>query len=41
MAKTDITYRASLDPQGVKDGANAVKGEFKKLNDSFEGVAAA
>ena len=41
MAKTDITYRASLDPQGVKEGANAVKGEFKKLNDSFEGVAAA
>ena len=41
MAKTDITYRASLDPQGVKDGANAVKGEFNKLNDSFEGVAAA
>ena len=41
MAKTDITYRATLDPQGVKEGANAVKGEFKKLNDSFEGVAAA
>lgn len=41
MAKTDITYRASLDPTGVKEGANAVKGEFKKLNDSFEGVAAA
>ena len=41
MAKTDITYRATLDPQGVKDGANAVKGEFNKLNDSFEGVAAA
>ena len=41
MAKTDITYRATLDPQGIKEGANAVKGEFKKLNDSFEGVAAA
>ena len=41
MAKTDITYRATLDPQGVKEGANAVKGEFNKLNDSFEGVAAA
>ena len=41
MAKTDITYRASLDPTGIKEGANAVKGEFKKLNDSFEGVAAA
>ena len=41
MAKTDITYRASLDPTGLKEGANAVKGEFKKLNDSFEGVAAA
>ena len=41
MAKTDITYRASLDPTGVKEGANAVKGEFNKLNDSFEGVAAA
>ena len=41
MAKTDITYRASLDPKGVKEGANAVKGEFNKLNDSFEGVAAA
>ena len=41
MAKTDITYRASLDPQGVKEGANAVKGEFNKLNDSFAGVAAA
>lgn len=41
MAKTDITYRASLDPTGVKEGANAVNGEFKKLNDSFEGVAAA
>lgn len=41
MAKTDITYRASLDPTGVKEGANAVKGEFKKLNGSFEGVAAA
>ena len=41
MAKTDITYRATLDPQGVKEGANAVKGEFKKLNDSFAGVAAA
>lgn len=41
MAKTDITYRATLDPQGVKEGANAVNGEFKKLNDSFEGVAAA
>ena len=41
MAKTDITYRATLDPQGVKEGANAVKGEFNKLNDSFSGVAAA
>ena len=41
MAKTDITYRATLDPQGVKEGANAVKGEFNKLNDSFAGVAAA
>lgn len=41
MAKTDITYRATLDPQGVKEGANAVKGEFNKLNDSFKGVAAA
>ena len=41
MAKTDITYRASLDPTGVKEGANAVKGEFNKLNDSFAGVAAA
>ena len=41
MAKTDITYRASLDPTGVKEGANAVKGEFNKLNDSFKGVAAA
>ena len=41
MAKTDITYRATLDPQGVKEGANAVKGEFNKLNDSFQGVAAA
>lgn len=41
MAKTDITYRASLDPTGIKEGANAVKGEFNKLNDSFEGVAAA
>lgn len=41
MAKTDITYRATLDPQGIKEGANAVKGEFNKLNDSFEGVAAA
>ena len=41
MAKTDITYRASLDPTGVKEGANAVNGEFNKLNDSFEGVAAA
>lgn len=41
MAKTDITYRATLDPQGVKEGANAVNGEFNKLNDSFEGVAAA
>lgn len=41
MAKTDITYRASLDPKGIKEGVNAVKGEFKKLNDSFEGVAAA
>ena len=41
MAKTDITYRASLDPQGVKEGANAVKGESNKLNDSFAGVAAA
>ena len=41
MAKTDITYRASLDPTGVKEGANSVKGEFNKLNDSFKGVAAA
>ena len=41
MAKTDITYRATLDPQGIKEGANAVKGEFNKLNDSFSGVAAA
>ena len=41
MAKTDITYRASLDPTGIKEGANAVKGEFNKLNDSFAGVAAA
>lgn len=41
MAKTDITYRATLDPQGVKEGANAVKGEFNKLNDSFKGVSAA
>ena len=41
MAKTDITYRATLDPQGVKEGANAVNGEFNKLNDSFKGVAAA
>lgn len=41
MAKTDITYRATLDPQGLKEGANAVKGEFNKLNDSFKGVAAA
>lgn len=41
MAKTDITYRATLDPKGVKEGANAVKGEFNKLNDSFKGVAAA
>lgn len=41
MAKKDITYRAELDPKGVKDGVNAVHGEFGKLSESYAGVAAA
>lgn len=41
MAKTDITYRASLDPKGVKEGANAIKSEFGSMGEQFKGVAAA